>query len=522
MLWALDRFGNLVAAAQGGMSIGLVCPTCNAPVMRRAGRERRAHFAHYSDRANPDCENYFPPQYLNSVVPKGLPDGYSTSGQHSLKFALVLIPGPNNSSWSLALRIPELAGIGRKVGVLEIRSKMGTKVLTPDHLDRRQLIHLSPNVPLADIHGTQDLHALALTLMSHIQPFSKHQNIFVRNENGGRFQFPEEPVVWGGCYWVVAEGKIQPSDEVQNLLAWRGVGTFGGWSVFETELPRDPAGLTKSQIGEIASFLDRRIRLARPTAHIAFPWPHHLEGDGAYVYSEYPRTLLLRTTFEARTSVNCGAASTSLVSVTQMSERWVSIEGLDLVHEDVTIAVDGIECLLLSRERSPMFFPAGISAISGNAAWDLITGCPPEVETDLGGPIELHCPTERVANCFGGRSERSSVNGTVVSMDLECARSMESSSFGRILLAKDSAQEGGPFEPLEESKARNGLGQGVWIEWLVAKTYGEHWRRPVRAFLADPSPSHFANLGPIGTSGFMPYLRAAAGWKSTGEECHGV
>lgn len=84
-------------------------------------------------------------------------------------------------------------------------------------------------------------------------------------------------------------------------------------------------------------------------------------------------------------------------------------------------------------------------------------------------------------------------------------------------MAKDSAQQDGPFEPLEENKPRNSLGQGVWIEGLLAKTYGEHLRRQ-SGLLADPSPSHFANLGPIGASSLMPYLRAAAGWKLTGED----
>lgn len=67
MLHAIShRTGQLVAAGRHlrRQPDSYECPNCGAPVDLRAGQWRDAYFAHSAHQANPDCEDYFPGEYV--------------------------------------------------------------------------------------------------------------------------------------------------------------------------------------------------------------------------------------------------------------------------------------------------------------------------------------------------------------------------------------------------------------------------------------------------------------------------
>ena len=208
MDWARDHLGNHVPASRGGMSgFGLVCPCCREPVRRRAGIERRPHFAHYSHRAKPNCENYFPPG-----LSAGTSDARPVTANEPPRFArdslscgILLAYEPDHDSLGLWLRVPSMAVAADCA--LEIQSGLGHRVYRGPDLRIPRLVPLVPQVPLAGCVGSGELTALAAHVSSQVAAFDPRLNFFHAEQGGGRFVFPDEPLEWGGrcrcapCRW---------------------------------------------------------------------------------------------------------------------------------------------------------------------------------------------------------------------------------------------------------------------------------------------------------------------------------
>ena len=167
MDWARDLLGNDVPAWRGGISgFGLTCPSCGEPVRRRAGGERRPHFAHYSHRAKPDCYNYFPSQGGAAAV--GLGTGIrvppSRWKRESLSCGLFLAAEAGRTSLTLWLRIPPMnLGTGA-AGRLDVQSGLGHRTYQLADLSTARLVPMAPQVPLAAVAGFGDLLPLAIEL----------------------------------------------------------------------------------------------------------------------------------------------------------------------------------------------------------------------------------------------------------------------------------------------------------------------------------------------------------------------
>jgi hypothetical protein len=508
MHWARDHFKNLVSADQVGMqSLGLVCPTCGEPVRRRAGTERTPHFAHYSHRAKPDCENYFPSFYPTSGSISSRIIRAPFPHQRSLSCGLFLMRNLGTDSWSLALRIPQLEDL--KNGFLEIQSGLGTKALTHNQLNKRRLVRLSPKVPLAAISGTDDFSALAEHARTQIGAFSLSGNVFQGGDAAGRFIFPEEPLDWGTSYRIVSETPQHPSGKIVELLNWTTSGRLGSWHVFEAQLPKDPKTFPESATVELTDFFKRQIRPARPLLHVASPWPHHIDADGAYVYGEFPARLLLRSTLDGIVTVNAGENVRSFITVDTLPERWIEIKGLDLARQDVVISIDAHECILLTKAVHAFFQPLGVTVISGQFKWDLVSQPPISDDSLFNLPVNFECPTEKLANSLHQRNPKSRIEGNTLFFHEGTAKEFLAGGFGAILAPAKSVDTEISQSDLgriasEETKARR-----ILIERLVARMFGERWRSIAREFMDEPSNQNYQKLGPVSTGILMPYLRAA-------------
>ncbi len=184
----------------GGMSgFGLTCPSCGEPVRRRAGAERRPHFAHYSHRAKPECDNYFPSQ--GRLAATGLGSGVrlppSRWKRESLGCGLFLTAEPGQTSLTLWLRIPPMDPETTSAGRLELQSGLGHRTYHLADLSVARLVPMAPQVPLAVVAGVGSMLPVAAHIATQIRAFVAGRNFFYAEEKGGGSSLAMNHWNWG-------------------------------------------------------------------------------------------------------------------------------------------------------------------------------------------------------------------------------------------------------------------------------------------------------------------------------------
>ena len=219
MDWARDQLGNLVNASQQGLfSYGLSCPTCGEPVRRRAGPERRPHFAHYSYRAKPECESYHPSRSTASTYGTRhvQPNEHAASSGTAFQGGIFL-DRTGVGSYSLYLKLPQLPdGVG--TGEIEIRSGLGVKTYTAPQLQRRRLVRVTPQFPLLDVIIRGNMFTVEAAIRNEVKSFRESGNFFRIGEAGNRLLVPDEPLEWGERYWLVTQQALEPVLEGLGLI----------------------------------------------------------------------------------------------------------------------------------------------------------------------------------------------------------------------------------------------------------------------------------------------------------------
>lgn len=513
MDWARDHLGNDVPAWRGGMSgFGLTCPSCGEPVRRRAGGERRPHFAHYSHRAKPDCDNYFPSQ--GSAVMAGLGTGIrvppSRWTRESLSCGLFLAAEAGRTSLSLWLRIPPMNLGTTAVGRLEVQSGLGHRTYQLTDLSAARLVPMAPQTPLAAIVGFGDLLPLAAELAGQLGAFAADRNLFYADEKGGRFIFSDEQLEWGARYRLLSLHEIAPPLDLGLVLSWRPEGKFGGWHSYELALPSAFTASKPDLPREIAEFLRHRIRGPRPRLFVVDPLPHHVEIGGTYVYPVPPESLLLRRSGSGETSV---MASTGVVAtdISGDGDEWVRVEGPWADACEYAIAIDGNEQVIFRVEPCELFCPAGVGVVSGDLSWDLFADAPLDAHALAAGTVSVDCGSARIAAHLARLNDGWVLEDTQLSLPGGSAKDLYAGSFGElrgIVPASPNVSEesGAAMRAMQPSPS---VGISRWIEQLVVRDYGSEGARHVRRYLSDPSPENLYRLGPIMTSRLMPYIRAA-------------
>lgn len=512
MDWARDHLGNDVPAWLGGMSgFGLTCPSCGEPVRRRAGPERRPHFAHFSNRAKPDCENYFPSQ--GSAVKMGLGTGFRAPPRRwkreSLSCGLFLATEAGRTSLSLWLRIPPMNLGTTAVGRLEVQSGLGRRTYHLTDLSAARFVPLAPQVPLAAIAGFGDLLPLAAELAGQLGAFVVDQNLFYADEKGGRFIFSDEQLEWGARYRLLSLREIAPPLELSSVLGWKPEGKFGGWYIYELELPSAFIGSKPDYPKGIAEFLRHRIRSPRPRLYVVAPLPHHVEIGGAYLYPVPPESLVLRRSGSGVTSVT---ASTGTVSteISEQGDEWVRVKGLWADACEYAIEIDGREQVIFRVEPCELFRPPGVNVVSDDFSWDLCTDAPLDACTLTAGTVEIDCSSTRIAAHLARLNDGWVLDDTHLSLPSGSAKNLYAGSFGELRGVVPAAQH--ISEASGSASAAQQLpsvGVSRWLEQLVVREYGSEGACHVQRYLSNPSPANLYRLGPIMTSRLMPYIRAA-------------
>lgn len=512
MDWAQDHLGNDVPAWRGGISgFGLVCPSCGEPVRRRAGGERRPHFAHFSHRAKPDCENYFPP--VGSVVVSVLRPATAVPAgrlkRESLSCGLFLVHQPERGSLTLWLRIPSVELGLAATGSLEIQSGLGHRTYRVIDLHTARLVPLLPQIPLAASTGSGDLLPLAAHVSGQVGAFAADFNLFYAEEKGGRFVFSDEPLEWGARYRLLTRAVIAPPSELGSLLDWKPAQKFGDWNSYEVALPLAFSASRPEVPAQISEFLGRRIRNGRPRLFVVQPSPHHIEIDGTYVYPESPDSILMRRSASGNVTVATPLGS-ALPAVSDLTDEWVRLEGLPAGGHDCTVSIDGNEQVVFRVEACELFQPVGVTANAGAALWDLCSEAPIAPAELLRTDVTVECGSVRIAAHILRLNDGWLQDGSALSSPGGAAKALYAGSFGELQgTAALPPQMEDPPGLRSITKPGPPLATRSWVEGVVARDFGQEGLDRVRRYFAEPSHANLYRLGLIMTSPLMPYIRAA-------------
>lgn len=512
MDWARDYLGNDVPAWQGGISgFGLTCPCCGERVLRRAGGERRPHFAHYSHRAKPDCENYFPSQDNAAMSAlgtgaRGVPGGRQ---RESLSCGLFLAAAAGQSSLTLWLRIPPCNLEAPNTGRLEIQTGFGLRTYQLAELSATRLVSMAPQFPLATIAGFGGLLPLAAELAGQVSAFSADRNLFYVDEKGGRFIFSDEPLEWGTRYRLLSAQEIAPPQDFGSVLRWKPEGRFGGWYSYELELPTAFAGSKPNLPQKISDFLEHRIRSPRPRLYVVDPLPHHIDSDGTYVYPEPPESLLLRRSGSGEISVTT-SVDTIGSDIYVYDDEWVRVSGPWASGCEYVLAIASNEQVIFRIQTCELFSPDGVTVNSTDLSWDLCTDAPLDAQALVATTIDIDCRSVRIAAHLARRNNGWFLKETRLSLPSGLAKELRASSFGELRsdtpTSLHSSENNCDTKPgAQQSQA---IGVNRWIDWLVIRDYGVEGASNVKRYLSNPNTENLYRLGPIMTSHLMPYIQA--------------
>lgn len=525
MDWARDYRGNIVQAKKGAYSgFGMVCPTCGEAVHLRQGGEHRPHFAHYSNRAKPDCENYHPPQAV--IQPPGIraPKKDENTAlfprRDSLRCNLFIAHRPELDAFELSLRIPALSPLERISGCIEIQSGLGYKNIPSTRLASAVSVRLAPQVPLVKCTGTGLLLPLADHLLTQSRSFTYGINLFSRSDSGGRFMFPGEPLEWGGHYWVVADSAVVPPDEVLSLIEWSPQGHLDDWPVYEVELPGKILASRPETESLLAKFFGRPLRPMRPRAYLVHPSPHHLAEDGAYVYPGPPPALSVRRTAKQEVSVEGASGLGAAIQVAELSDEWVEVKGLPHTDQDTVILLSSIEQVLVRIEDCAFFRPSGIRAVAGSRSWDLLDESPLSEIALYSQEVRVECARPRLASHVAKLNKNWNLDGNGLKQQADADKTILAGGFGAIRFEKSPGVWQAPGnESTPEGKL---TARGAWVTGLVGSEYGQYTAQMVREYLANPSLTNLQRLGSLVTSPLMAYVRSALLNQPTQEKNNGL
>lgn len=467
MDWARDQLGNLVHASQRGLfSYGLSCPTCGEPVRRRAGPQRRPHFAHYSHSAKPECENYYPswgvaaapgPRRVSSDEP-------AASSAPSLQGGLFL-ERTDQSSYSLYLKLPQLPAGTSGAGEIEIRSGLGIRTYTVSQLYRPRLVPVVPQLPLVEVIAAGNLSAAGAAIKTHVERFRGAGNYFRASDVGGRLLVPNEPLEWGERYLLLTQQAIGPIPEglglgVETQKEWR------GWYVYEIALPALPQ--MESELGreELCRYLERTIKTPRPRAYFIDPPPHHIEPDGTYVFPEKTERIFLRRTEHLRIDIEVSPKIITLPNVRYLTGEWVEIT--DIGVGGFTVILDGREELLGRIEECDLFQPIGVRVAVGDRTWEIFEpGLREAIRLSPHKSVNIECPSLRVADHLALAENVGAQDGPRIIISAVLPGPVNADNFGA--LAWPAPGEAGIEPTIVDAQTR---ARRAWLEGLVASCYG--------------------------------------------------
>jgi hypothetical protein len=479
-------------------------------VRRRAGPERRPHFAHFSFRAKPECE-YFHPSF--DAIHRSVPGrDRGDTDQVSSKYGgcgIFLGPSAIAGSHTLLLRLPLLQMESALRGQLEVTTAQGIRTFRVDQLTKRRLIPLMPNSPLGMASGDSDFAALALAINRELSDFDPKLNIFRGSINGSRIVSPGEPLEWGSTYLLLVRDYREPTIEICELLRWRKCSAISSWSVYEARLPRRLMASKAHLRDEISLFFRRKIETPRPKLAIVSPLPHHFDPDGAYVYHAFPDTILIRRSERLDITPIGRGLRTEEVSVLEHSNEYVSLKFTEPHFSEIEIAIGESRQLLLRKDECDAFRPLGLVASASEVEWNLIEQSPVSDAELFRSVTRIDCRTERLTDYLSKLNPTWARHDFTLSAMKESEKAFNGGAFGslqRIRKAQCSNEE----EPASPGKRTLSPNTALWLQSVITHEFGPQAYIHARRYLFDPSNDNLRLLGPLLYSRWMPHLKAAA------------
>ena len=509
MDWARDHIGNLVPAWRGGMSAyGLVCPSCGEPVMRRAGAERRPHFAHFSLRAKPECENYFPSEGLPGTSSRASSSAGAWRNHvvgSSVTCGVFLGYPAGGRSLELQLRIPPIDPNIIESGTLEIRTASGVRTYDAQSLRSSKLMMLRPKTPLGTCRGSADLLPLAARIGAELETFASGWNLFYANERGERHLRADEAAEWGAQYRLLAPEDVSPPGHLQQALDWRARPGLAGWKAYEFSLPTVFTASAEALRSQVSAFLGRHITAARPRVFLVDPYPHHIEADGTFVFPQAPSTILLRRTAAKQVAVHVEPIA-GTCSVSNLSDEWVRVEAPLCGDALGVISIDGDEQIAFRVSPCALFRPGGLTARSGDSVWDTL--CEPSIQTGelVERAVSITCDNERVAQYVARLNPPWTLADarTLVLAEGQ-SKEFDAGSFGEIRQTTPALRER-RSDTIDDDRWSS---THQWIVGLVRASFGDAGLRRLEAYLGEPNAGNLHLLGALLGTWLVPYIRMA-------------
>ncbi|MCW5232495.1 hypothetical protein D8B34_02080 [Verminephrobacter eiseniae] len=428
--------------------------------------------------------------------------------RESLRCGLFLIYQEELGSLALRLRIPPVEFARTATGSLQIQSVLGQRTYQVADLHTARLVRLAPQFPLAICTGFGDLLPLAAHLSGQVSAFAADRNLFYAEEKGGRYAFSDEPLECGTRYRLLARDIATPPTELGVALDWKPGQKFGEWHSYEMALPLAFAA-SKPLLAQIKQFFGRGIRGERPRLFVVQPSPHHIELDGTYVYPESPETILLRRSTNGKITVHTSVGS-AVTEVSEVTDEWVELKGLPADGQDCTVSINGSEQVVFRVEPCGLFRPAGLVAISGDAEWELFADAPVAPAQLLCNEVKVECGGVRIAAHILRLNDGWRQEGSHLLSAGGAAKELNAGNFGELLPAVVVSPEMEDRQTQANlSKTTPPVALRLWVEGLVAKSFGRDGLERVRCYFSDPCRANLYRLGLIMTSSLMPYIRAA-------------
>jgi Competence protein CoiA-like family len=504
MDWALDRLGKLIHASERALfSYGFVCPTCGEPVRRRAGQERRAHFAHYSHSAKPECEYYHP--VSATTMGRSLQtriSGHVAPTPTSLQGGLFLVCS-ESTDYTLFLKLPRLLSEAGLVGEIDIQSGLGVHTYTASQLHHRHMMRVLPQLPLVEVSASEQLHEVAAGLREIASRFKNSGNYFQISELGGRLLMTQEPLEWGERYCLLTQQPYVPTP-VNFGVEITAVGERRGWYFYEVRLPTLAQSGDDVARAEFERFLGRTIRPPRSRVYFVDPPAHHVETDGAHVFPETTEKIIFRRTAGCQVHIEEHAKLLDGAQVHDIDGEWCEITGIG--SGEFTVFADGREALLGSLQDCRLFQPKGVRMTVGDSTWEIFEpGLRAAVLPGSYDKLRIECPSGRVAEYLAIENKHWAADGrTFRLVDMRREPVFDGGNFGVLNGTKDDTQAIGP--PVMDPQI---LARRIWIEGIVARFSGPIATFWIRKQWSNAASSRLLEISVDTLAWLQPYIRFA-------------
>ena len=475
MDWAKDQLGKHVHASQHGLfSYVFYCGACGARVFRRAGPQRRPHFAHYGHSGKPDCEYYHPS--LGAVVPgtgRAGGDDRVRPCTPSLRGGLFL-ERKISGGYSLYIKLPRLAGGTSREGTIEIRSGLGVRSYSALQLQRPRFMPVIPQLPLVEVVGQGELTDVTAAIRDDVSRFSSSGNYFRVSETGGKLLAPDEPLEWGGRYQLLTRRALAPAPAVPGMEIVA-EDERQKWYFYELKLPTLSQADSYATRESIALYLSRSVRAPNARVYFIDPPAHHIELDSTHVFPEPTERILLRRTEACRLRIEGNVEVIGAASMRDLDDDTCEIVGVG--SGDFTVLVNDREQLLGRIGKCELFNPEGVRVTVGDRSWELF-------ERDLLDALQLHsqenlrieCPSGSIAEQLTLDDDRWILEGSTLTPKVSVRNlNVNAWNFGSVIWYGTEEQRTDPRVSSAQILARR-----VWIEGVVMRRGGPVAFSPIR------------------------------------------